>query len=103
MTPMGDETQKEVRAVSREMAAREFKRRGSDTPKEHATRFVLSLVYALVMAGAAIALRVFHLIGEIVFSMMMFGAGIIVTGESLLGFVKTWRGKGDGPPPEARP
>ena len=98
MTPMGEETKREVTAVSEEAARKALHRRRDDTPREHATRFVVSLVYAVIMAGAAIALRVFHLIGEIVFSMMMFGAGIIVTGESLLGFVKTWRKGNDTPP-----
>jgi hypothetical protein len=71
-------------------------RRREDNPREHAIRFVVSLAFGCAIATIGVVLRVAQLIGEATLVLFVFGGGVVVTGESLTRFARTWRKNGSG-------
>ena len=101
MTPLGDDTKKDMQAVTEgavkaAMGRPSFQRRSSDDPTEHRWRVKASIGFAVFVACAAIALRATHLIGEWMMGVMLFLAGCSVMGESIVNLVKAGKKQRDG-------
>lgn len=68
-------------------------RRVGDDPREHWLRLRWSIAIACVILAAGIGLRIASLIGEPSLIALVFLAGVVVKGESIIGLVRAGRKK----------